>query len=127
MSLPEGLEAKLEKLSSEQADLIEDLCSEELGQSHLFTTGANIKELAAQLEKLDGSYPGGLRSYILKAKELLKSKSTIQQQQRYRTEMRVLLAFSSFVVWGLNDALFLSLLTFSHFVTLFHTQIRRKE
>lgn len=82
MALPEALEKKLESLvTDDQYDLIADLCSEELGQSHLFQPwvdasslkSKDVQELCTQLEKLNASYPGGLRGYILKAKELLKN------------------------------------------------------
>lgn len=82
-SLPGDLGNKLQALakdSPKQHALIKDLCSEELGQSHLFekwiaagsVPPSEIRDLASQLESLDKSYPGGLRSYILKAKKLLK-------------------------------------------------------
>lgn len=62
-----------------QRELLLDLCSEELGQSHLFEhssgtddIGPSIRRMGAQLEELDNAYPGGLRAYILNAKKLLK-------------------------------------------------------
>ena len=93
LSLPGDLSSKLEALareSPEQYKLIHDLCSDELGQVHLFQqwidaasiSQKQVKELGDQLEKLNASYPGGLRSYILKAKALLKSESSLWNKIR---------------------------------------------
>ena len=61
-----------------QRALLEDLCSVELGQSHLLDAYCQgdadddkLRGLCSQLLKLNGGYPGGLRSYIEKAKKLL--------------------------------------------------------
>jgi UDP-sugar pyrophosphorylase len=57
--------------------LLKDLCSDELGQSHLLdgyrktASIDGIRQLANQLTKLNDSYPGGLRGYILTARKLL--------------------------------------------------------
>lgn len=77
-SLPADLETKLQSVSAEEPDkfdLVKDLCTEELGQSHLFenVTGDKLEDLISQLVTLNSAYPGGLRGYIMKAKELLKS------------------------------------------------------
>mmetsp|Transcript_7309 Transcript_7309/g.16521 ORF Transcript_7309/g.16521 Transcript_7309/m.16521 type:complete len:323 (-) Transcript_7309:31-999(-) len=61
-----------------QRVLLEDLCSEEFGQSHLSDAyrqdgdEEKLRGLCRQLVKLDGGYPGGLRSYVQKAKKLLR-------------------------------------------------------
>ena len=70
------------KESKQQHDLLNDLCSAELGQSHLLDAWTNndtnkLRQLGAQLEKLDAAYPGGLRQYIAKARKLLESESII--------------------------------------------------
>jgi hypothetical protein len=79
-----SLPANLKEIVTDdtQRALLEDLCSEELGQSHLLDAycaqdgGADadadkLRGLCSQLLKLNGGYPGGLRSYIEKAKKLL--------------------------------------------------------
>ncbi|VEU36725.1 unnamed protein product [Pseudo-nitzschia multistriata] len=76
-SLPENLEGLIP--DDTQRALLEDLCSEELGQAHLldaYCEGGSVdddklRSLCQQLVKLDGGYPGGLRSYVQKAKKLL--------------------------------------------------------
>ena len=67
-----------------QRALLEDLCSEEYGQSHLLDAysqdndGGKLAGMCRQLLKLDGGYPGGLRSYVNKAKKLLQdSKNSV--------------------------------------------------
>jgi len=75
-SLPENLKDVI--TDETQRALLEDLCSEELGQSHLLDADSQddddgkLRGLCQQLVKLNGGYPGGLRSYIEKAKKLLK-------------------------------------------------------
>lgn len=62
-----------------QHSLLVDLCTDELGQSHLFdgwsksdkVSPSILRQMGDQLEALDNSYPGGLRAYILEAKKLL--------------------------------------------------------
>ena len=74
-SLPENLK----ELITDDAEraLLEDLCSEEYGQFHLLDAYAKdsddekLRGLSQQLLKLDAGYPGGLKSYITKAKKLL--------------------------------------------------------
>lgn len=61
--------------------LLVELCSDELGQQHLFAefpkvfTGediaSDIRSMSQQLHKLDRGYPGGLKAYIQNAKKLL--------------------------------------------------------
>ena len=78
---PKDLEASLGLfLSDNQQKLMLDLCSEELGQSHLFegwseaekVSPSVLRQMGNQLESLNESIPGGLRQYILSAKRLLK-------------------------------------------------------
>jgi hypothetical protein len=68
---------------ADRALLLDLLTSDDLGdQSHLFQEfpkvfqGADIadkiRSMAQQLKKLNQGYPGGLRAYILNAKQLLK-------------------------------------------------------
>eukprot|EP00980_Cylindrotheca_fusiformis_P008654 scaffold1844_cov124-Cylindrotheca_fusiformis.AAC.3 len=72
----------LKDSSSTQHELLSDLTSEEMGQTHLLDGfedlgddefAARLKELGSQLEELNSGYPGGLREYITKAKKLLES------------------------------------------------------
>ena len=82
--MPEGLANALnfflDEDSQEQHKLLVDLCSQELGQTHLFerwkdarnVSPSLIRQMADQLLQLDKAYPGGLRAYILNAKKLLK-------------------------------------------------------
>lgn len=77
--MPSSLPENLKDLVTDDAQraLLEDLCSEEFGQSHLLDAYSKdgddekLRGLCQQLLKLDGGYPGGLRSYITKAKKLL--------------------------------------------------------
>lgn len=84
--MPSSLPANLKDVVSNdfERELLEDLCSEELGQSHLLdgygngdggngsgSDDGNLRSLCSQLIKLNRGYPGGLRSYILKARILL--------------------------------------------------------
>lgn len=75
--LPENLEEVIP--DDAQRALLEDLCSEEYGQSHLLDAytkdgdAEKLRGLCAQLLKLDGGYTGGLKSYITKAKTLLEN------------------------------------------------------
>ena len=75
--LPENLNDLI--TDNDQRRLLEDLCSEEFGQSHLLDAysqdvdNEKLRGLCEQLLKLDGGYPGGLRSYIKKAKVLLQN------------------------------------------------------
>jgi UDP-sugar pyrophosphorylase len=78
-SFPEGLENVV--TDGKQLMLLKDLCTDELGQSHLLdgyredptskTSTEGIQQLCAQLIKLNDGYPGGLSSYIQNAKRLL--------------------------------------------------------
>ena len=74
-SLPENLKDLI--TDDAQRTLLEDLCSEEFGQSHLLDgysqdgDDEKLRGMCQQLLKLDGGYPGGLRSYVQKAKMLL--------------------------------------------------------
>lgn len=76
-AFPEGLDKVIDDV--QQLTLLKDLCSDELGQSHLLdgyrkdpsNSVDGVKNLASQLLKLDGGYPGGLRSYIINARRLL--------------------------------------------------------
>ncbi len=76
-SLPENLKDLIPD-DAERA-LLEALCSEEFGQSHLLDAfskdgdSEKLRGLSQQLLKLDGGYTGGLRSYITKAKKLLQN------------------------------------------------------
>ena len=79
-AIPSGLKNAISFfLTAEQQKLMLDLCSEELGQSHLFeawdeaekVSPSVLRQMVSQLESLDASYPGGLREYILTAKRLL--------------------------------------------------------
>jgi hypothetical protein len=82
--MPQGLANALtfflDEDSKEQHELLVDLCSKELGQTHLFEEWSDakhvspslIRQMADQLLELDKAYPGGLRAYILNAKKLLK-------------------------------------------------------
>jgi len=73
--LPENLKDLIPD-DAERA-LLEALCSEEFGQSHLLDAytedgdAEKLRELSKQLLKLNGGYTGGLKSYITKAKKLL--------------------------------------------------------
>ena len=77
--MPSSLPENLKELITDDAEraLLEDLCSEEYGQLHLLDAYAKdsddekLRGLSQQLLKLDGGYPGGLKSYITKAKKLL--------------------------------------------------------
>ena len=75
LSLPENLKDVI--TDDAQRNLLEDLCSEEYGQSHLLdaysrdNNDEKLRGMCQQLLKLDVGYPGGLRSYIKKAKQLL--------------------------------------------------------
>ena len=77
--MPSSLPDNLKDLITDDAQrsLLEDLCSEEFGQSHLLDAygkdgdDEKLRGLCEQLLKLDGGYPGGLRSYVTKAKKLL--------------------------------------------------------
>ena len=86
-SVPAGVEEILRD-SPKQLALLKDLCSDEYGQSHLLdgyrsSSGGdgddaaasdlkdNVRRLARQLAKLDTGYPGGLKNYIVKARQLL--------------------------------------------------------
>jgi UDP-sugar pyrophosphorylase len=77
--MPSSLPDNLKDLIKDDAQraLLEDLCSEEFGQSHLLDAycqdgdDEKLRGLSQQLLKLDGGYPGGLRSYVEKAKKLL--------------------------------------------------------
>ena len=74
-SLPENLKELIP--DDAQRNLLQDLCSEEFGQLHLLDAYSKdgkdeyLRGMCEQLLKLDGGYPGGLRSYIKKAKKLL--------------------------------------------------------
>jgi UDP-N-acetylglucosamine pyrophosphorylase len=74
-SLPENLKDLIP--DDAQRALLEALCSEEFGQSHLLDAYSQdaddekLRGMCEQLLKLDGGYPGGLTSYISKAKKLL--------------------------------------------------------
>ena len=76
-SMPENLKELIP--DDTQRVLLEDLCSEEFGQFHLLDAYCQddggdeekFRGLCRQLVKLDGGYPGGLRSYVQKAKKLL--------------------------------------------------------
>jgi UDP-sugar pyrophosphorylase len=92
--LPPGVEGILRD-NPKQVALLKDLCSDELGQQHIFdgyrkavdaagdpdaslssssspsSLNNKVRSLAKQLSKLNSTYPGGLRSYIDKAKKLL--------------------------------------------------------
>jgi len=82
--MPSSLPVNLKDLIPDctQRAILEDLCSEELGQSHLLDAYCNdgggdaghdkLRVLCSQLMKLNGCYPGGLRFYIQKARKLLK-------------------------------------------------------
>jgi hypothetical protein len=71
--------------NKKQHGLLVDLCSEELGQSHLFAewnksdkvSPSVLRQMGDQLEVLDNAYPGGLREYILNAKKLLEGVHTL--------------------------------------------------
>ena len=89
-SSPKDLEASLGLfLSDSQQKLMLDLCSEELGQSHLFegwseaekVSPSVLRQMGNQLESLNESIPGGLRQYILNAKRLLKGTLLHQRRQ----------------------------------------------
>lgn len=86
LTLPDGVEDILRDSPKELALLKDLCCSSELGQGHLLdgyrtavasnhggddTVKDQLKSLAKQLMKLDSAYPGGLRNYIIKAKQLL--------------------------------------------------------
>jgi hypothetical protein len=67
-------------LTESQQKLMMELCSKEAGQSHLFKNWFDVKDgvstsvivqMAVQLESLNEAYPGGLKEYIIKAKQLL--------------------------------------------------------
>jgi hypothetical protein len=81
-SVPAGVtKAFSSHLSSNQKQLMVDLCSSEYGQLHLFekwdqtkadkVSPAMLRQMANQIMSLDESYPGGLREYIKTAKKLL--------------------------------------------------------
>ena len=80
-TMPSSLPANLKDVVADNSEreLLEDLCSEELGQSHLLDGYSNgvdddrLRSLCSQLIKLNRGYPGGLRSYILKARKLLQN------------------------------------------------------
>ena len=69
--------------NSREYNLVVDLTSNELGQSHLFDKWKTLNDedldllhdFLDQLVQLDEAYPGGLRQYILKAKKLLEGES----------------------------------------------------
>ena len=77
-NMPSPLPENLKELITDDAEraLLEELCSE-YGQSHLLDAYAKdsddekLRRLSQQLLKLDGGYPGGLKSYVTKAKKLL--------------------------------------------------------
>ena len=83
-SLPAGVEEILRD-SPKELTLLKELCSDEYGQGHLldgYTSSNsddaaatdlkdNVRRLAKQLVKLDMGYPGGLKNYIIKARQLL--------------------------------------------------------
>jgi UDP-sugar pyrophosphorylase len=79
--LPESVQKAIDGLPTSQKDLIQKLCSEELGQSHLFETWSDAtctpemqRQCAEQLEDLDKAYTdGGLEGYINNAKVLLEN------------------------------------------------------
>jgi len=66
-------------MTSAQRELIKKLCTEELGQAHIFKDWATLspairREVMEELEALDGSYKnGGLEGYIKTAKKLLEA------------------------------------------------------
>ena len=75
-SLPISLTANMRLLSQRHRDIAEELVG--LGQSHLFESwdslGTCDDEKCAfmqQLESLDNSYIGGLKTYIIRARSLL--------------------------------------------------------
>jgi hypothetical protein len=85
-TMPEGLANALTFFMNDnqtQHKLLVDLCSKELGQTHLFeewnksdkVSPSVLRQMGDQLEQLDKAYPGGLRDYILKAKKLLEGVS----------------------------------------------------
>mmetsp|Transcript_25691 Transcript_25691/g.28834 ORF Transcript_25691/g.28834 Transcript_25691/m.28834 type:complete len:626 (-) Transcript_25691:273-2150(-) len=73
--LPENLQELI--TDDAERSLLEDLCSDEFGQSHLLDAYSQngddqkLRGMCQQLLKLDGGYAGGLTSYIKKAKKLL--------------------------------------------------------
>ena len=78
--IPDGLAQTLDIFeNNEIKELLTSLCSNKLGQSHLFDkwgksdkiSPAALRQMGNQLHALDKSYPGGLRSYILKAKTVM--------------------------------------------------------
>jgi UDP-sugar pyrophosphorylase len=77
--LPTVLRKALTGLTPSQEELARKLCSEELGQSHLFETWSDAspsvkRQFASQLEELDKAYTdGGLEGYIKNAKQLLEN------------------------------------------------------
>ena len=93
---PKDLEASLGLfLSDNQQKLMLDLCSEELGQSHLFegwseaekVSPSVLRQMGNQLESLNESIPGGLRQYILSAKRLLKGTCDYAFSDFYATRL----------------------------------------
>jgi UDP-sugar pyrophosphorylase len=77
--LPESVRDAINKLPTSHKDLVQKLCSEELGQSHLFEAWSDAtpkmqRQCAEQLEDLDKAYTdGGLAGYIKNAKGLLEN------------------------------------------------------
>ena len=77
MVLPDAAKEALK--DKEQVQLLSELCSDAFGQGQTLLSGfqktkdkTKLKELAAQLVKLDKAYEdGGLKGYIAKAKSLL--------------------------------------------------------
>lgn len=77
--LPENVQKTIEGLPESQKKLVQELCSDKLGQSHLFQAWADAstdqqRACATQLEDLDKAYAdGGLAGYIENAKVLLEN------------------------------------------------------
>ena len=89
----QALRANLPALSDDQVKLTSSLIG--VGQGHLFENWAppgihddDKQRLLTQLQSLDASYAGGLRSYILNARELLlKSKHKVASLESYSPEI----------------------------------------
>lgn len=93
--IPKDLEYSLTNyLTQSQKLLVLDLCSEELGQAHLFdgwlqaekVSPSVLRQMGRELEALNASIPGGLRKYVLNAKNLLKGKCKTVEKKLGRCE-----------------------------------------
>ena len=89
----QALRANLSVLSDDHVKLATSLIG--VGQGHLFENWAppgihdeDKQRLLAQLQSLDANYPGGLRQYTLKARELLlKSKHKLSSLEGFTPEV----------------------------------------